>query len=70
MNVGIAVQNRSPLTFFVLVFALSTPLFWIGSVTDLQLMPGLSVSVLAAFCPMLAALWLVRRAADGSPMER
>ena len=62
MNSGIAVQNRSPLTFFVRVVALSTPYFWIGSVTKLQPMPGLSVSVLAAFCPMLAALWLVRRA--------
>ena len=53
--------KRFPLTFFALVFALSVPFFWIGSVTDLQLMPGLSVSVLAAFCPMVAALLLVRR---------
>ena len=61
MNEGSAVQKRSPLTFFVLVFALSTPFFWIGSVTDLQLMPGLPVSLLAAFCPMIAALLLVGR---------
>ena len=39
MNSGIAVQNRSTLTFFVRVFALSTPFFWIGSVTELQPMP-------------------------------
>ena len=58
---AIAVPRRSPLTFFVLVFSLSVPFWWIGSVTDLQLMPGLSVSVLMAFCPMVAALPLVRR---------
>ena len=50
--------KRSPLTFFVLVFSLSTPFWWIGNVTDLQLMPGLSVSVLMAFCPMIAMLYL------------
>ena len=61
MNVGIAVRKRSPLTFFAMVFALSVPFWWIGSVTDLQLMPGLSVSALGTFCPMFAALLLVRR---------
>ena len=54
-------RSRSPLTFFVLVFSLSVPFFWIGGVTDLELMPGLSVSALATFCPMIAALLLVRR---------
>ena len=48
-----------PLKFFVLVFLLSIPFWWIGSQTNLEVMPGLSVSVLAAFCPMLAALLLV-----------
>ena len=54
-------MGRSPLTFFGLVFALSTPFWWIGSMTDLQLMPGLSVSALMTFCPMVAALLLVCR---------
>ena len=45
--------------FFLLVFALSLPFFLLGAVTDLQLMPGLSVSALAAFAPMAAALVLV-----------
>ena len=58
---GIAVPRRSPLTFFVLVFSLSVPFWWLGFVSDLQLMPGLSVSALGAFCPMVAALLLVRR---------
>ena len=47
--------------FFVLVFALSVPFWWIGGATDLQLLPGLSVSALAGFCPMAAALiWVYR----------
>ncbi len=61
MSVGSASQKKPPLTFFVLVFALSTPFFWIGSAVDLQLVPGLSISVLAAFCPMVAALLLICR---------
>ena len=52
----------SPPKFFALVFALSGPFWLIGAVTDLQLMPGLSVSALAAFCPALAASFLVFRA--------
>ena len=51
--------QRSPVRFFVLVFLLSMPFFWLGVVTDWQLMPDLPVSVLAAFCPMLAALLLI-----------
>lgn len=53
--------RRSLLTFFALVLGLSVPFFWLGALTDVQLMPGLSVGVLAAFCPMLAALLLVYR---------
>jgi uncharacterized protein len=54
-------KNRSPLTFFALVFGLSFPFWLMGAATDLQLMPGLSVSALMAFCPMVAALMLVHR---------
>ena len=53
--------GRSPLKFFLLVFALSIPFWLMGGLTGLQLMPGLSVSALGAFCPMLAALILVHR---------
>jgi membrane protease YdiL (CAAX protease family) len=45
--------------FFLLVFALSVPFWLIGGATDLQLLPGLSVSALAGFAPMAAALVLV-----------
>jgi membrane protease YdiL (CAAX protease family) len=52
---------RSPLKFFLLLFALSAPFWLIGGLTDLKLMPGLSVSALMAVCPMVAALILVHR---------
>ena len=48
-------MNRSPMKFFLLVFALSIPFWLAGGLTDLQLMPGLPVSALMAFCPMTAA---------------
>jgi uncharacterized protein len=53
--------KRSPLKFFALVLVLSIPFWLIGAVTDLQLMPGLSVSALMVFCPMAAALIIVYR---------
>ena len=53
--------NRSPSIFFALVLALSIPFWLIGAVTERQLMPGLSVSALAAFSPALAACVLVYR---------
>ena len=54
-------RNRSPLAFFALVLGLSIPFWLMGAATDLQLMPGLSVSALATFSPMVAALILVHR---------
>ena len=54
-------SKRSPLGFFALVFGLSMPFWLMGAATDLQLMPGLSVSALGAFCPAVAALLLVHR---------
>ena len=53
--------RRSPLTFFALVLGLSVPFWLLFASTDVQLMPGLSVGVLGAFCPMSAALWLLYR---------
>jgi membrane protease YdiL (CAAX protease family) len=54
-------RRRSPLKFFGLVLALSLPFWLIGAISDRQLMPGLSVSALMAFSPMVAALMLVHR---------
>jgi len=50
--------------FFLLVFTISIPFWVLGGATDLELMPGLSVSALAGFAPVAAALvlvWRVRR---------
>ena len=58
---SVPLLGRSLLKFFLLVFALSIPFWLIGGMSDLQLMPGLSVSALAAVCPMVAALILVHR---------
>ena len=52
---------RSPTRFFLLVFALSVPFWLVGTMTGLQLRPGLSVSALMTFCPLVAALILVHR---------
>ncbi len=63
---AIAPQSRSPLKFFVLVFALSIPFWLIGALTGLQLFPGLPLSSLMVFCPLVAAsilLYKERRAA-------
>jgi membrane protease YdiL (CAAX protease family) len=57
----IASRSRSPLTFFVLVFALSMPFWVFGAVTRLQLLPGLPVGALMAVCPLIAAAMLVYR---------
>lgn len=55
----IASRSRSPWKFFLLVFALSLPFWFIGGVTGLQLLPGLPMSALSAFCPAIAASILV-----------
>jgi membrane protease YdiL (CAAX protease family) len=52
-------EKRSPLKFFLLVFILSLPLWMIGALAPLQLLPGLPVSSLMAFCPLIAASILV-----------
>ena len=54
--------SKSPLLFFLLVFALSVPLSLAGTLFDLELAPGLPVSaIVVTFCPMIAALILVYR---------
>lgn len=54
-------ESRSPLAFFVLVFALSIPFWLAGAVTSLRLLPGLPVSALMFVCPGTAALILAYR---------
>jgi membrane protease YdiL (CAAX protease family) len=56
-----ATRSRSPLQFFLLVFALSIPFLVIGAVTGLQLLPGVPVAAFAIVCPMTAAIILVYR---------
>jgi len=54
-------QHKSPLVFFVLVFALSMPFLLAGALIPLQLLPGLPVSAFAVLCPVTAAAILVFR---------
>ena len=56
-------MNRSPLKFFLLVFALAIPIWLIGAIAGrgLPLPMNLPVSALQAFCPLIAALILVYR---------
>ena len=56
-----ASDPRSPLAFFALVAALSVPFAILGSVTRLQLMPGIPISALGFVCPMTAAAILSYR---------
>ncbi len=54
--------RRSPLLFFILVFALSIPLWLAGKSTGLELLPGVPLSsVVVTFCPAIAAAILVFR---------
>ena len=53
--------GTSPLTYFLLVFALAVPFLVIGAVTGIQLLPGLPVSALMAVCPATAALIVAYR---------
>ena len=52
-------QKRSPLKFFVYVFAFTVPFWVIGALTGLEIFPGLPIAALSAFCPMLVAVLLV-----------
>ena len=53
-------DRRSPLTFFLLVFALSIPFALLGT-TGIQLLPGIPISALGFVCPVTAAAILVWR---------
>jgi CAAX protease family protein len=54
-------QARSPLAFFVLVYALTVPFWVLGAVAAQELLPKLPISALAVVCPMLAAAILTYR---------
>lgn len=54
-------ERRSPLQFFLLVFVLAIPLWLVGALYPLELLPGLPLSSLAVFCPVIAASILVYR---------
>jgi len=58
---SIASEGRSPLKFFLLVFALTIPFYLAGILMTFQLLPGVPVSGLAVLCPVGAALILVCR---------
>jgi membrane protease YdiL (CAAX protease family) len=67
MNASVLL-SESPLAFFVLVFALSIPFWLIGSLTGVELLPGLPVSSLAIVCPLAAALILVSQKSGAAGM--
>lgn len=54
-------QQRSPRRFFLLVFLLSVPFAVAGSVTAIQLLPGIPISALGFICPVTAAAILAYR---------
>lgn len=56
---GIDGWSLSPLTFFLLVYALAIPFWLIGFATGTEPLPGLPVAALMAVCPAAAAVLLV-----------
>src|SRR4030095_13761750 len=54
-----AKPGRSPAVFFLLVFALSVPLWLVASLAQIQLLPGLPLSAVTVLCPLVASLILV-----------
>ena len=54
-------RRRSPLSFFLLVFAMSAPFWLIGATNSSQLLPGVPTSALQFICPSLAAMLLLYR---------
>jgi len=55
----IAGLSRSPLKFFLLVFALAIPFYMAGALANYQLLPGVPLSGLGVLCPVGAAAILV-----------
>lgn len=59
-------RGRSPAIFFLLVFALSAPLWLITSLGENELLPGLPLSAIMVVCPLAASLILVALAHGGA----
>jgi len=56
-------MTKNPaLDFFVLVAVLSVPFYFVSAVIGFMLLPGLPLSSLAAFCPVVAAVILTYKA--------
>jgi CAAX protease family protein len=62
-------ERRSPLDFFLLVFALSIPFAVLGWLTPVQLMPGIPISALGFLCPVSAAAILAARESGAAGVE-
>ncbi len=60
-GIGGRCRTKSPVRFFVLVFALSTPFWLLGAVTRRQLSADLPISSFIWVCPAIAASILVSR---------
>lgn len=56
-----AQRGRSPAVFFLLVFALSAPLWLVAPLAHVQMLPGLPMSAVMVVCPLVASLILVAR---------
>lgn len=54
-------RDQSPALFFLLVFALSVPIWLVTSLGQIQLLPGLPLSSVMVVCPLVASLTLVAR---------
>jgi CAAX protease family protein len=54
-------RRRSPLSFFLMVFAMSAPFWLIGATSSWRLLPGVPTSAIQLICPSLAAVLLVYR---------
>jgi hypothetical protein len=70
-----AASSRSPVRFFLLVFALSLPFWLVGAIAERRgFQPGLPmnlpVSSLMAVCPLVAAVALVHRAEGSAGVKR
>ena len=64
-------MRSAPLTFFVLLCAITIPFYWLDAVVDAPLPAvGLPVSVLMTWCPAFAAAILVYRESGGAGVKR
>ncbi len=54
-------MTKSPFKFFVLVYVLSIPFLLVGTLTHIQLLPGIPLAGLAVICPVIAAAFFAYR---------